>query len=129
LLDATCSGTYEALNITFTITRKEGSQSAFNDEAQLELPNIGNVYDACARYSGFSSKTENLKRTPNKRKDINELTVEFDWIFEYTVTMHYTYEATDPVTGEKQIINGVMDVPQSIKKHVVLNCYHRKMGE
>ena len=129
LLDATCSGTYEGLNITFTITQKNGSQSSFNDEAELELPNIGRIYDARAKYSGFSSKTQNLKRTYNKREDINEVTVEFDWIFEYTVTMHYTYTVIDPDTGEVEKVDGVMDVPQSIKKHVVLNCYHRKMGE
>ena len=127
ILVAECTGNYENLNITYSITMRNGSLTSFNAPYSHYDEKYGRIYDPTATISGFSSATENLQRISSKRSEINELRIEFDWIVSYTVNMAYQYEAEDPVTGEIKTYTGHLDLPRRVSKHVVLRCYHRKM--
>ncbi len=127
ILVAECTGNYENLNITYSITMRNGSLTSFNAPYSHYDERYGRIYDPTATISGFSSATENLQRISSKRSEINELRIEFDWIVSYTVNMAYQYEAEDPVTGEIKTYTGHLDLPRRVSKHVVLRCYHRKM--
>ena len=127
VLVAECTGNYENLNITYSITMRNGSLTSFNAPYSHYDERYGRIYDPTATISGFSSATENLQRISSKRSEINELRIEFDWIVSYTVNMAYQYEAEDPVTGEIKTYTGHLDLPRRVSKHVVLRCYHRKM--
>ena len=127
ILVAECTGNYENLDITYSITMRNGSLTSFNAPYSHYDERYGMIYDPTATISGFSSATKNLQRRSSKRSEINELTIEFDWIISYTVNMSYQYEAKDPDTGENKVYTGHLSLPVQKSKHVVLHCYHRKM--